>query len=205
MRFFRRYLIVLVLLLLIAGSIWITVSTERSLHQADQQKNTVDAYFKSARYKQFNSQGQLVLTMQAPYTTLNKKDKQLNANSPRICAYNHDGSHWLITAKHLTTNTDTQVTVLRGNVVIFKRASDKDPSLNLKTDHLTLYPHDKAVTDAPVTLLQGDGWQVHGTGCIINLKTNTAQVLSHTDTLIIPHQQPAKEDQQHASHTDTAH
>ena len=65
---------------------------------------------------------------------------------------------------------------------------------------MTLYPRDKAVTDAPVTLLQGDGWVIHGTGCVLDLKTNTVKLLSKTDTLIIPHK-PVTENPNHETQT----
>jgi LPS export ABC transporter protein LptC len=192
MRYFYRYLVIAVLILLITGSAWMTVLTERSLHRTDHEKNTIDAYFKDSEYKQFNNLGQLILVMKAPYTTLHKKDNQLDAVNPMIKAYNNDKTYWLIQANHLSTQTKTHVSHLTGNVVIVKDATEKDPSVTVKTEELTLYPHDRAVTDAPVTLWQGDGFQVHGTGCIIDLKTNTVQILSNADALLVPHSPTAE-------------
>jgi LPS export ABC transporter protein LptC/lipopolysaccharide transport protein LptA len=186
MRFFRRYLGIFILVALVTASTWITLSTENSLHQKNAKKIRVDAYFKNTRYKQFNSTGQLILILNSPYITLNKDQNRLTAEQPKIVAYNQDNSYWLINGNQMATNTKTHVTTLRGDIVLYKPATKKDPNLTLKTDHLTLYPHDKALTDAPVTLWQGNGFETHGVGCVIDLKTNTVKVLSQTNTRVTP-------------------
>jgi LPS export ABC transporter protein LptC len=116
MRFLRRYLGIFILLLLVAASTWITLSTEHSLHREGEKKITIDAYFKNTRYKQFNSMGKLILTLNSPYITLNKKENKLTAEQPKLVAYNQDNTYWLIDGNQMTTDTQTHVTTLRGQV-----------------------------------------------------------------------------------------
>lgn len=174
------------MLLLIAGSAWITISTEHSLHQKHQPKVAVDAYFKDSTYKQFNNEGKLILVIHSPKLSLIKGSNSLLADHPKITAYNTDGSHWKITGDKLVTDTKTHASTLSGHCILYRRAHGQSPKLTIITDHLTLYPHDKAVTNAPVIFKQGDGLVVHGVGCVLDLKTNTVKIVSQTDALIIP-------------------
>ena len=96
----------------------------------------------------------------------------------------------------MVTNTKTQVSTLSGHSILHRLAYGDNPPLLITTDHLTLYPHDKAVTDAPVTFKQGDGMVVHGIGCVLDLKTNTVKIQSQTDALIIPDKPKPKNQQE---------
>lgn len=186
MKRLRQYAGLLVLLLLIAASAWVTLSTEHSLRGTTEPKNSVDAYLTQVHYKQFNDLGKIALIMDSTRATLNKKAHTLTAENAVLTVFNNDGSYWKITGDHLIMDTQTRVFKLQGHTITRRPASAEKPSLVLTTDHLTLYPHDKALTDAALILTQGDGCTVSGTGGMINLKTNDASILANAHMLIIP-------------------
>lgn len=182
----RKYLGLALLLLLVIASTWITLSTRHALQAPPESASTVDAYLKETYYKQFNRDGQLVVTLKSPYATLNKATHQLQAKSPDIVAYTKDRSRWLITGDQLISDTLSHTTTIRGQVRLHRPQTATATSLTLTTDHMTLYPGDRAETDAPVTLVDGNGSTTHSVGCILNLKTNTIQLLSNTDATLVP-------------------
>lgn len=185
-RFSRKHLGLALLFLLLITSTWITLSTRHALRHGTTSQFTIDAYLKNTEYKQFNRDGQLVVDLHSPYATLNKTEHQLQASTPKLIAYSKDNTKWFIEGDQLITDTVTHTTLLRGHVSLHRPQTAKSGSLTLTTDHMTLYPEDKAETDAPVTLVEGNGSTTHSIGCILNLKTNTIQLLSNTEALLVP-------------------
>ena len=165
---------------------WLMLNTKHSLNAHDAQSNKIDAYFKQVLYKQYNSQGDHVLTLRSPQVTLSKAEHTLTATKPRLTAFTQDHSFWTIMANKLLTDTSTQVSTLSGSVVLYQPANKNRASTTIKTQHLTLYPHDKAITDAPITLYTGSGSIITGKGCIVDLKTNTVEITKDAEATLQP-------------------
>ena len=186
----KKTLISMVLLLIIASSIWMIHVIHGSYQQPQAPIKAPNSFMTGATYTRTNSQGQIIDRLTTSELQHFNHGNLSLLTRPHLIIYDPPQLPWVITADRGVSKHQAKEIILQGHVIIEQQQLTGGKTV-IKTTSLTIFPARKyAQTDQAVTITQPDS-VIHSQGLIASLTSGNIRLITHVrgeyDPEIKPH------------------
>lgn len=137
-----------------------------------------DSYMENIISTVMDKEGHIKMKIVAPRVIHFNKDDESKLTMPHITLYRGSTMPWQITAQQANAKHGIDEIQLLGNVRIHHLADEKSPNTLIKTQHLTIFPHQQIGKTKDFITLNQPQLTVQSVGMIAHIDTGEIKLLS---------------------------